>query len=83
MAILTLSYIVRDYKQLYLWNQSRYHFEICRDNTFMTLSVCDGFDVCHVLPWQRLLGRLKIEQYSQIVELGIEICENETFSEGY
>ena len=24
------------------WNQSRYHFEICRDNSSMTLSVCDG-----------------------------------------
>ena len=41
----------------------------------MTLSVCDGFDVCHVLPWQWLLERLKFEQYSQIVELGIEIWE--------
>ena len=30
-------------------------------------------DVCHVLPWQWLLERLKLEQYSQIVELGIEI----------
>ena len=49
----------------------------------MTLSVCDCFDACHVLPWQRLLGRLKIEQYSQIVELGIEIWESCKFLGGY
>ena len=39
----------------------------------MTLSICDGFDACDVLPWQQLLGRLKIEQYSQIIELDFEI----------
>ena len=49
----------------------------------MTLSVCDGFDACHALPQQQLLGRLKIEQYSQIIELDIEIWENCTFLGDY
>ena len=41
-------------------------------------SVCHGFDASDVLhvPWQRLQGRLKIQQYSQIIELDIEIWEN-------
>ena len=49
---------------------------------FMT-SVCDGFDACHALPWQRLPGWLKIEYYLQTVKLGIEIWESCTFLGGY
>ena len=46
------------------------HFENCRDN-FMRLSVCDGFDACDALPWQLVAREVKIQQYSQLSELGV------------
>ena len=36
----------------------------------MTLSVCDGFDACDALPWQLIASSVKIQQCSQISELG-------------